>query len=136
MTAMTKAKTTAKTPARKGTSKPYRRRRGGGKRPWRRPVAGLLEPGQTIVHTLDPPLAVNEQPIALTPNAGDIMLIDPALDRVTIQNQTDRVVAYMVTVVPSLVVKAAMVPWRRVATDLGHAVRESGLLDQFKRLLR
>ncbi len=89
-----------------------------------------------IVLAIDPPLKSNEQVVTLTPNAGDIMLLDPALDRVTIQNQTDRVVAYMVTIVPSILAKAATVPWRRVAADLGHAVRQSGLLDQFARLLR
>lgn len=126
---------TAKTPARRGTSQPYRRRKAK-RKAWRRPVAGLLEPGGAIVLVIDPPLGPNEQPVAITPNPGDIILLDPALDRVTIQNQTDRVVAYMMTIVPSLVVKAATVPWRRVAEDLEHALRQGGLLDQFKRLLR
>lgn len=78
----------------------------------------------------------NEQPVALTPNAGDIILLDAQADRVTVQNQTDRVVAYMMSVVPSVLVKAATVPWKRIAADLGHAVRESGILDRFARLLR
>lgn len=78
----------------------------------------------------------NEQPVALTPNAGDIILLDACPDRVTVHNQTDRVVAYMMSVVPSVLVKAATVPWKRIASDLGHAVRESGLLDRFRALLR
>jgi hypothetical protein len=99
-------------------------------------MAGLLGPGQAIALAIDPPMQPNEQAVALTPNAGDILLIDPALNRVTVQNQTDRVVAYMVTIAPAILVKAAAVPWRRVAGDLGHALQESGLLDRFKRLLR
>ena len=78
----------------------------------------------------------NEQPIAVTPNAGDIILLDAQPDCVTVQNQTDRVVAYMMSVVPTVLVKAATVPWKRIASDLGTAVKKSGLLDRFARLLR
>jgi hypothetical protein len=99
-------------------------------------MAGLLEPGQAIVLVIDPPMTAHEQPIAVTPNGGDILLLDAELDRVTIRNQTDRVVAYMMTVVPRVLVKAAMVPWKRVAADLSQAVRKSGVLDRFARLLR
>ena len=102
----------------------------------RRPAMGLLEPGGSIVLVIDPPLQPHEQPVAMTPNAGDILLRDATLDRVTIVNQTDRVVAYMMTVVPRLLVKAATVPWKRVVTDLGTALQKSGMLDRFARLLK
>lgn len=125
----------AKTPARRGTSQAYRRRKAS-KRPWRRPVAGLLEPGQAIVLVIDPPMGPAEQPVALTPNAGDIILLDAMADRVTIQNRTDRVVAYLMTVAPRVLVKAATVPWKRIVSDLGQAVRESGVLERFARMLR
>jgi hypothetical protein len=105
------------------------------KRPRRRPVAGLLEPRQALVLAIDPPLRDNEQPVALTPNAGDIMLRDAAPDRVTIVNTTDRIVAYLMTVAPKLLIKAATVPWQRVITDLSQAVRNSGVLDRFAQLL-
>ena len=101
----------------------------------RRPIAGLLEPGQTIVLTIDPPLRAHEQPLALTPNAGDIYLRDATQDRVTIVNTTDRIVAYLMTVVPRVLVKAATVPWPRVIADLGQAVRNSGVLDRFAQLI-
>ncbi len=84
---------------------------------------------------IDPPLQDHEQPLALTPNAGDILLRDATLDRVTIVNTTDRIVAYLLTVVPRVLVKAAMVPWKRVISDLGQAVRNSGVLDKFAQLL-
>ncbi|MDB4955847.1 MAG: hypothetical protein JWO36_3416 [Myxococcales bacterium] len=99
-------------------------------------MGGLLRPGEALVLVIEPPMGPNEQPVALTPNAGDIILLDAQPGRVTVHNQTDRVVAYMMSVVPSMLVKAATVPWRRIASDLGHAVRESGLLDRFARLLR
>jgi len=89
------------------------------------------------VLVIDPPCGPDEQPVALTPNAGDILLRDATFDRVTIVNTTDdRVVAYLMTVVPSFVVKAAMVPWRRVAADLGQAIKNSGILDRFAALLQ
>jgi hypothetical protein len=99
-------------------------------------MAGLLQPGEAVVLVLEPPLGPNELPVALTPNGGDILLRDAEHDRVTIQNQTDRVVAYMVTAVPRVLVTAATVPWKRIANDLGRAVRASGLLDRFAALLR
>jgi hypothetical protein len=40
----------------------------------------------------------------------------------------------MMTVVPRLLVKAATVPWKRVAADLGTAVRNSGVLERFAQL--
>lgn len=85
---------------------------------------------------IDPPMRSGEQPVALTPNAGDILLLDASLDRVAVQNQTDRVVAYLVLVAPSTLVKAATVPWKRIASDIGQAVRESGVLQRLARLLR
>lgn len=103
---------------------------------WRRPAGGLLGPGEAIVLVIEPPMGPNEQPVAITPNAGDIILLDAQPDRVTVHNQTDRVVAYMMSVVPSMLVKAATVPWKRIASDLGTAVRKSGLLDRFAQLLR
>jgi len=99
-------------------------------------VGGLLGPGEAIVLVIEPPMGPNEQPVALTPNAGDIVLLDAQPDRVTVHNPTDRVVAYMMSVVPSMLVKAATVPWKRIASDLGTAVRKSGLLDRFAQLLR
>jgi hypothetical protein len=98
-------------------------------------LAGLLQPGGSIVLVIDPPLRPHEQPVAVTPNAGDILLRDATLDRVTIVNQTDdRVVAYLMTVVPRVLVKAAAVPWKRVAADLGTAIQNSGVLDRFAQL--
>lgn len=85
---------------------------------------------------IDPPLAPHEQPIALTPNAGDLILLDARLDRVTVQNETDRIVAYLVTVVPRALVKAATMPWKQLVIDLGKAVHESGMLERFARLLK
>ena len=125
-TAMTKTKKMRVTAA----TRVYRR-----KPRRRRPIAGLLEPGQTIVLTIDPPLRAHEQPLALTPNAGDIYLRDATQDRVTIVNTTDRIVAYLMTVVPRVLVKAATVPWPRVIADLGQAVRNSGVLDRFAQLI-
>lgn len=131
---VTKTETT--TMPRKAVTKQSVYRRRPRPRPRRRPIAGLLEPGQAIALMIDPPLRPNEQPVALTPNAGDILLRDASAERVTVVNQTDRVVAYLLTVVPSVVVKAAMVPWRRVIADLGQAVKNSGVLDRFAALLR
>ncbi len=122
-----------KAPTRTGTNRTYRRRKASA---WRRPAGGLLGPGEAIVLVIDPPMGPNEQPVALTPNAGDIILLDAQPDRVTVHNQTDRVVAYLMSVVPRTLVKAATVPWKRIVTDLGTAVRKSGLLDRFAQLLR
>ena len=122
-----------RTPAKAGTDRRvYRRRKPA--RPRRRPVAGLLEPRQTLMVTIDPPLEAHEQPVALTPNGGDIMLLDATVDSVTVRNETDRVVAYVVAVAPRVLVKAASMPWKRIASDLGHAFRESGMLERFARL--
>lgn len=121
--------TTRTTPARRGTSRTYRR-----KPRRRRPIAGLLEPGQVLVLVIDPPLSDHEQPVAFTPNAGDVLLREATRDRVTIVNTTDRIVAYLLTTAPKLLVKAATIPWKRVVTDLRQAVRNSGLLERFAQL--
>jgi len=71
-----------------------------------------------------------EQAIAVTPNAGDILLRDASPEFVTVTNQSDRVVAYFLTIVPSTYVQAAMIPWGRVLTDVGYAVRKSGVLQR------
>jgi hypothetical protein len=100
-------------------------------------MAGLLAPGQSIVLVIDPPMLAYEQPVALTPNAGDILLRDATRERVTITNQSDeRVVAYVMTIVPRVLVKAATVPWKRVLADLGTAVQQSGVLDRFAQLFK
>lgn len=83
---------------------------------------------------IDPPLGPNELPVALTPNGGDILLRAAEHDQVTIENQTDRVVAYMMTAVPRALVTAATMPWKRIMGDLGHAMRENGLRDWFRAL--
>jgi len=120
------------TPRTKATSRQVYRRRA---RSWRRPVGGLIGPRQSVVLAIDPPLRPNEQPVAVSPNAGDIMMRDVTTSTVTISNETDRVVAYLMTVVPRFFVKAAMVPWRRVAADLGQALKNSGVLERFARFL-
>ena len=97
---------------------------------------GLLEPGQAIVVAIDPPLEAHEEAVVLTPNAMDILMQDVQLNRVTLVNRTDRVVGYVTTAVPRVLVKAAMVPWKRVIADLGTAVREGGLLERFAQLLK
>ena len=84
---------------------------------------------------IDPPLRDFEQPVVITPNAGDVLLQDVSLTHATVVNQTDRIVAYAFTVAPRLLVKAATVPWSRVVRDLGQAVKNSGLLERFSRLL-
>jgi hypothetical protein len=100
-------------------------------------MAGFLQPGGSIVLVIEPPLRSHEQPVALTPNAGDVLLLNATLDHVTIVNQSnERVVAYLVTIVPRLFVKAATVPWKRVAADLGTAVRNSGVLDRLAQLFK
>lgn len=76
-----------------------------------------------------------EQAVAVTPNAGDILLRDAYPERVTIENQTDRVVAYFLTIVPSVYVQVATIPWGRVLSDVGYAVRKSGVLQRLGRLL-
>ncbi len=71
----------------------------------------------------------------MTPHAGDILLRDALPDRVTVENQTDRVVAYFLTVVPSTYVQAAMIPWKRVFSDVSYAVRKSGVFQRLGQLL-
>jgi len=61
---------------------------------------------------------------------------DVTLTQVVLVNTTDRVVAYMMTIVPRALVKLALVPWRRVVADLSQAVKNSGILDRFAYLLK
>jgi hypothetical protein len=69
-----------------------------------------------------------EQPILFTPNMGDVVFTNATLDAVEVSNHTDRMAAYVITVVPRSVVKLASVPWGRVARDVGAAVKQSGVL--------
>jgi hypothetical protein len=107
----------------------YRRR----KQSSRRPAAGLLQPRQRLAVVISPPLQPHEQPVVLTPNAGDIALINAADHQVLIHNQTDRIVGYVVAIVPRAVVQIATLPWRKIASDIGQAFRENAVL---QRLLR
>jgi hypothetical protein len=93
-------------------------------------AGGILAPRQEFVVMLDPPMKPNEQPVVITPQPGDILLRDVTPESVTVVNYTDRIVAYFLTVVPSIYVQAAQVPWVRVFTDVGHALRNSNLLEQ------
>lgn len=114
----------------------YRRRRPSKpSKPRRRPSAGLLDPGLSIRIAIDPPLADNEQPVVLTPSAGDVLITEASTTHAIVTNQTDRIAAYMFTIAPRLLIQAAAVPWKRVARDLGTAIERSGLLDRFARLL-
>jgi hypothetical protein len=96
----------------------------------KRMAGGILAPRQEFVVALDPPMKPNEQPVVITPQPGDILLRDVTPESVTVVNYTDRIVAYFLTVVPSIYVQAAQVPWVRVFTDVGHALRNSNLLEQ------
>jgi len=93
---------------------------------------GLLGPRQVVTLTIDPPLADHEQPVLITPKAGDVLIQEAGVDYVVIANQTDRISAFGLTVLPRVVVRAAAVPWGQVARDLGNAVKESGVIDQLK----
>jgi len=97
-------------------------------------AGGILAPHQEFTVVLDPPMKPNEQPVAITPQPGDILLRDVVPESVTVVNQTDRIVAYFLTVVPTIYVQAAKVPWGRVLTDVGYAIRNSGLLEQINNL--
>lgn len=97
---------------------------------------GLLGPRQTVTLTIDPPLSDTEQPVLITPKAGDVLIQSAQVDQVIVANQTDRIAAFGVTIVPRLLVQAAVIPWKRVVRDLGAAVKESGVIDQLRGLLK
>jgi len=97
---------------------------------------GLLGPHQVVTLTINPPLGDHEQPVLVTPKAGDVLIQEAGLDSVIIANQTDRSAAFVVTAAPRVLVRAAAVPWGQVFRDLGAAVQESGVLDQLKGLFR
>lgn len=103
-------------------------------RPRKRFSTGLLQPGQSFVFTIEPPLASHEQPVLFTPNAGDVLLTDARPNQVTVVSHTNRVAAYAVCVAPRMLVKTLTVPWGRVFADLGEAVDESGLAGKLKSL--
>lgn len=67
---------------------------------------------------------------------GDILLRNATFDQVTIVNQTDRTVAYLMTVVPRALIKAAMVPWKQIVAELGQSSRWNGILSKFASLLK
>lgn len=102
----------------------------------RRPLVGVLAPKQELVLPIDPPLRHDEVPVAVTPHAGDILLRNVQPESVTIANSTDRAVLYVVFVAPSIYVKAAMIPWGRIVSDIGLAVRKSGVLARLRRLVK
>jgi hypothetical protein len=97
-------------------------------------AGGILAPHQEFTVVLDPPMKPNEQPIVITPQPGDILLRNVVPESATVVNQTDRIVAYFLTVIPTIYVQAAKVPWMRVIADVGYAVRNSGLLEQIGQL--
>lgn len=86
--------------------------------------------------TVDPPLAEGEQPVLITPKAGDVLMTDVQVGHITVANQTDRIAAFGITIVPRVLVRAATLPWKQVARDLRDAVQESGVLDQLRRLFK
>lgn len=97
-------------------------------------MGGILGPREEFVLAIDPPFGPGEQPVAFTPHAGDITIRSQGAEAVVVVNNTDRAVVYGLIVAPSVYVKAAMVPWKKVLTDVGYAVQQSGLLDRLGEL--
>ena len=77
-----------------------------------------------------------EQPILFTPKSGDVLFTRATFDTVEVTNHTDRVAAYIVTVVPKAVVKLAAVPWGQVLRDVGAAVEQGGMLGLVQKLFK
>lgn len=102
--------------------------------PRRRPIAGLLQPGEVRSIALEPPLGDAEQAVLLTPNVGDVVLQPGSVDHVVVANQTGRIAAYLVTTAPRALVKLAAVPWAQVFGDVGEAVAESGVVERVRQL--
>ncbi len=75
-----------------------------------------------------------EQPLLVTPHAGDVTFTNATLVTVDVTNHTDRIAAYVITVVPRSVVKVVSLPWAKIARDVGEAVQQSGVLGAVQRL--
>ena len=97
---------------------------------------GVIEPGGYVIVDVKPPIKDNERPMVLTPDSRDLLLENVAPAAVQIRNLNGiRIVGYVLVIVPSIVANAAVLPWRKIATDLGHAInKEGGVIDQIKRL--
>ncbi len=76
----------------------------------------------------------NEQPVILASNSQDVLMHDVQVNRVTVINRANRAAGYVLWIAPTVLVRAAMVPWARVIGDLGRAVRDTGVLAQLKQL--
>jgi hypothetical protein len=103
----------------------------------RRPKIGVVAPGETVVVVIDPPMN-NEQPMLLTPDSRDVMLTEIQPDAVHITNvNPTRIIGYALLIVPAIIANAAVLPWRKIATDIGHALtREGGMFDQLRRMFK
>lgn len=95
---------------------------------------GLLQPREVKQLLLSSSMTDTQQAAVMTPRAGDVQLIASSFTEVTVENQTDRIAAYVVVVVPKVAVKLATVPWGAVVRDVGMALDDSGILERVKQL--
>lgn len=81
-------------------------------------VTGVLKPNEEIEVRLKEPVPKGQQPIAITPEPGQIVMGKIDGTGVTIRNTTAKFVPFALVVVPSSLVTLGLIPWQDVKRDL------------------
>lgn len=102
----------------------------------RKPMIGVVSPGEFTVVTVDPPMKSNERPVLFTPDSSDLVMSNIEPSAVRIENLNNRrIVGFALVIAPGIIANAMALPWGKIVLDLGHALgKDGGVVDQVKRL--
>ena len=96
----------------------------------RKPLIGLLPPrGSRVLH-IEPPIGPGEKPLLVGPTDDFVFEIESP-SRVSLHNHNERPIAYVLTIVPTLVANATMLPWGRIIGQLKKPGGAKELADAF-----
>jgi len=74
---------------------------------------------------IDPPLRLpHEQPALLTTAPGYVVIMGGSPDWIDVENRSDRDLTYVLFVIPALLGKALVAPWREALRVMQHAASD------------
>ena len=76
----------------------------------------------------------NEEPMVLTANPLDLTLSDVTATAAKLTNVSNKIVGYVLSVVPNYVVKAALIPWKQVVQEVKTMADNGTLWEQLGKL--
>lgn len=86
---------------------------------YRLPVTGVIEAKSRTRLVIDPPMDLpREQPAILTSSPESVVIVGGSPGWVDVENRSDRSLTFVLFVIPALVGRALVAPWREAARML------------------